>query len=251
MSKILLEVCCGGIEDVLTAAHCGADRVEFCQALPLGGLTPSFGTFLTAREHTAIPMMVMIRPRAGAFCYSEHEFEGMLKDTALFVNSGAEGIVCGCLTPEGLIDLERGRRLREAAGAATLVFHRAFDVCAQPWQALEQLISLGFDRILTSGRAATAPNGAEFLRELHARAAGRIELVAGAGIHAGNALELLASTGLRQLHLSASSLREDPSANHNPAIHFGTEDGQSGTYPATDPVKLQAIIEQVKGAIYV
>lgn len=241
--SVVVELCCGGIDDVLTAQRCGADRAELCSALSLSGLTPSMGTYLAAREKADIPIVVMIRPRSNGFCYSEDEFEVMLRDTRLFISQGAKSITFGCLTPQGLIDRERCLRMREAAKDATLVFHRAFDVIPRPFEALEQLIELGMDRVLTSGNQTTALEGAGLIAQLVQAAAGRIEITGGGGVRAENLAQLIAKTGLNQVHLSASSYYADTSTDGNKAILFDKDSSYNNRYSAADPEKLRAAIE--------
>ncbi len=246
---VLVEVCCGGIDDLLTAQRCGGDRAEFCAGLPLGGLTPSMGCFAYAREQVEIPLMVMVRPRGSGFCYSDDEFTVMLRDARMFTHQGADGIVFGCLTPQGQVDRERCLRMREAAGDAALVFHRAFDVTPQPLDALEQLIEVGVDRILTSGQQPTAPLGAGLLAKLVQAAAGRIEILGGAGVRPENLTRLVAQTGLKQVHLAAASDSIDPSTDHNQAIRFGMEPGYDNRVRVTDPQKLAAAIRAAKAIV--
>src|SRR5581483_2195923 len=152
MAEILLEICCGSAEDAIQAAHGGADRVELCSALFLGGLTPSLGSILQVKRQTAIPVMAMNRPRQAGFCYSATEFAVMEGDIDLQLEHGADGVVFGILHADGSIDVARSRSLRQRIGRAQAVFHRAFDVTPEPFRALEQLVDLGFDRVLTSGQ---------------------------------------------------------------------------------------------------
>lgn len=245
--SVLVELCCGGIDDLLTAQHCGADRAELCSALSLSGLTPSMGTFLYAREQADIPIVVMIRPRSNGFCYSDEEFAVMLRDTRLFISQGADSITFGCLTPQGLLDRERCLRMREAAKDATLVFHRAFDVVPRPLEALEQLIEMGMNRVLTSGNQTTALEGADRIAQLVQAAAGRIEITGGGGVRAENLAQLITQTGLTQVHLSASSLYVDTSTDGNKAILFDKDSSYNNRYSAADPEKLKATIAVARG----
>src|SRR5437764_13979019 len=135
MAKILLEICCGSIDDALQAQAGGADRIELCSALFLGGLTPSLGTLQYARQQLKIPIIAMVRPRGGGFCYTDAEFETMERDTGVAIGSGADGVVFGILTADGNIDRERTRRIRKIIGSKQAVFHRAFDVTPDPFAA--------------------------------------------------------------------------------------------------------------------
>ena len=220
MEKRILEICCGSSDDVFAAKEGKADRVELNSALFLGGLTPSIGTFRKVKS-LGIPVMVMVRPRDGGFCYTQREFDCMLEDVKAFAEAGAEGLVFGVLNSDGTVDMERNRALIKAAGERQKVFHRAFDVVPEWRTAMDQLVSLGFDRILTSGQAASALEGAETLREMLEYANGRIEILPGGGIRPYNVRDLLIKTGCTQVHASAGAVHKDPSCGANPRVHFG------------------------------
>ena len=181
-NNILIEICLESAESVIAAEKGGADRVELCSDLFEGGLTPTLGTFLVAKERTNIPINVMIRPRGGDFCYSEVEFEVMKKEAAFFKEHGANALVFGLLTPDGEIDEERTKELIDIARPLPVTFHRAFDVTKDPFRSLETLIKLGVDRVLTSGFEATVPEGADLLAELVNVAGDRIIVMPGCGI---------------------------------------------------------------------
>lgn len=198
------EVCANSVESCLAAQAGGADRVELCAGIPEGGTTPSYGEIVTARRLLhATRLHVIIRPRGGNFVYSDLEAERMLADIEQCRRLGVDGVVLGCLTPQGDVDEERLRPLVAAARGMSLTFHRAFDRCAHPAEALETIIGLGFNRLLTSGTAPTAPQGAALLRQLHVQARGRIALMAGSGVNEDNIAALYAATGIRQYHFSA------------------------------------------------
>lgn len=240
MRKYILEICCGSADDVFAAARGGADRVELNSALYLGGLTPSVGTFRRAME-AKIPIMAMVRPRCGGFCYTEREFESMLEDVSLFSGAGASGLVFGVLNSDGTLDARRNRMLVEAAGDREKVFHRAFDVVPDWRRAMDELIELGFDRILTSGQAPSAVEGAERLREMVDYAAGRIEILPGGGIRPHNIKELLEKTGCRQAHASAGIVCVDSSCHGAASVHFGAEGMPEDQYTVTDVKKVRAL----------
>ena len=165
----------------------GADRVELCSALFLGGLTPSLGSLVQVKQLAKIPVMAMNRPRAAGFCYSETEFAVMERDADLLFEHGADGIVFGILNDDGRIDIERTRALRKRIGSRQAVFHRAFDVTPDPFRTLEELIDLGITRVLTSGQKNGAPEGSTLIKRLIDHARGRIEILPGAGIDLNNA----------------------------------------------------------------
>jgi copper homeostasis protein len=243
MAQILLEICCGSAEDAIEAASGGADRVELCSALFLGGLTPSLGSLVQVKQLAKIPVIAMNRPRAAGFCYSATEFAVMERDADLLLEHGADGIVFGILNDDGRIDIERTRALRKRIGSRQAVFHRAFDVTPDPFRTLEELIDLGITRVLTSGQKNGAPEGATLIKRLIDHARGRIEILPGAGIDLNNVRQFVAATGCTQIHLTAFTERPDTSTQANPDIKFGSENGPSeSTFALTD----RALVRQIK-----
>ena len=201
MNKFQFEVCANSVESCLAAQKGGANRVELCAGIPEGGTTPSYGEISVAREVLdATRLHVIIRPRGGDFLYSPIEVKAMLKDIEMAKQLKADGVVFGCLTAEGEIDLTIMQELMKAAQGLSVTFHRAFDVCRDPKKALEQIIALGCNRILTSGQQPTAESGIPLLKELQEQAAGRIILLAGCGV---NIHRIASETGIREFHFSA------------------------------------------------
>lgn len=196
---MILEVCCGDIESVRAAKEGGAQRVELCRALELDGLTPS-EAMMEEAIGMGIPVQVLVRPREGDFVYDKDEVEGMSRDIRLAKRLGANGVVIGALKPDGSIDEDIIRYLVGEAEGMSVTFHRAFDVCARPEEALEQIISLGCHRLLTSGQAPTAEQGIPLLRRLVEQAAGRISIMPGAGVNVDNARRILSETGASEIH---------------------------------------------------
>lgn len=244
MRKILLEICCGSLDDALGAERGGADRLELCSALFLGGLTPSLGTIIEAKARLTIPVMVMIRPRGAGFCYTEPEFAIMQRDTAMAVEHGADGIVFGVLRQDGTIDVERCKQIRHIAGTRQAVFHRAFDVTPDPFSALDQLIDLGIARVLTSGQEDSAPEGAALIQRLIDYAGDRIEVLPGGGIKPYNLQQVVAATGCKQVHLTVFKTQTDLSTQGRPQVTFGgalypPED----RYEVTDPTLVERIVK--------
>lgn len=221
MPHILIEACCGSAEDALHAARGGADRVEMNTALYLGGLTPSIGSLRVLRETSAVPVIAMLRPREGGFCYSETAFRTMLSDGEQLLATGADGLVFGCLTPEGEIDEPRVRALVALCGSRPAVFHRAIDVVPDWRRALEALIRCGVTRVLTSGQAKSAILGAQTIAQMVRFSQGAIEILPGAGVTPDNVLELLEITGCTQVHLSRRRELRDTSTRANPSLRFG------------------------------
>lgn len=202
--SVLLEICIDSIESAVAAKQGGADRLEVCSALAVGGLTPSLGLVQQCVAETQLPVMMMIRPHEGGFYYQDKVIETMIRDIAIARSLGIEGIVLGALTKDGEIHQQHCQRLKQAAGSIKVTFHRAFDLVANPISSLDQIIELGFDRLLTSGQAATAADGTKLIRQLQERANGQITIMAGAGINPKNAKPIVAGTGVCELHASAS-----------------------------------------------
>lgn len=221
MGRVLLEICCGSLEDTLEAEAGGADRVELCSSLFFGGLTPSFGTIAEAKRRLRIPAIVMIRPRGGGFCYTEPEFAAMVADVEAAVAQGAAGVVFGVLTPDGTIDRARTRHLRDVAGDRDAVFHRAFDVTPDPFRALDELVDLGITRVLTSGQQDTVPEGLDLIKRLVDDAGDRIQVMPGGGIRPFNFDDVVTRTGCRQIHVAAFTTRRDDSTRNRPFVTFG------------------------------
>lgn len=197
------EICANSIESCLAAQEGGAQRVELCAGIPEGGTTPSYGEILTARELLSIKLHVIIRPRGGDFLYNETEIRVMERDIRLCRECGVDGVVFGCLTSDGEIDITLTERLIKASTGLSITFHRAFDQCIDPYRALEQLIELRCDRILTSGQQATAEQGLPLLKELVQRASDRIIILPGSGINENNIQHIAYESKAREFHFSA------------------------------------------------
>lgn len=240
----LLEACVGSVDDAIAAEQAGADRLELCSALELGGLTPSIGLAEHVLGAVAIPVVTMLRPRAGGFAYSEHEFACLVADAERLLAARAGGIAFGFLTTSGILHTDRIATLVRLADDQETVFHKAFDALDDQATALETLIDLGVTRVLTSGGAASADLGSGRLRSLVELAAGRIEILAGGGVNAATAPALLAETGCRQLHAGASVGRRDPSTTAGAAAAFNDLPRlHRGEYRAADPAKVRALVQ--------
>jgi copper homeostasis protein len=199
----ILEICIDGTASAQAAAEGGADRVELCANLPEGGTTPSAGMIRAARALFKGGLMVLIRPRGYDFLYSEEEMRTMVHDIQIARELGANGVVIGCLTPEGRIDLGKCERLLAAAGPLDVTFHRAFDMSQNLAQALEEIVGLGIKRILTSGGQADVMSGSTRLKELVRLAGARAAIMPGGGVTEENLAQLVCETGAREIHLSA------------------------------------------------
>ncbi|NLR74788.1 copper homeostasis protein CutC [Leeia aquatica] len=220
-----IEVCLDSVASARAAAAGGAQRVELCDNLLEGGTTPSLGMIRAVREAVELGLMVMIRPRGGDFCYSEDEFRAMCLDVEAARQAGANGVVFGILTPEGDVDVTRCRILMEQAGGLPVTFHRAFDMCRDPFAALDDLIELGVSRVLTSGQEASAFEGAPLLQQLLVRAAGRISIMPGGGVErsAPRLLPLLTGygAGISEIHVAAMGWCDSPMQYRNPRVFMG------------------------------
>ncbi|KAK8801744.1 hypothetical protein WA538_005582, partial [Blastocystis sp. DL] len=200
---MLLEVCIDRVESAVNAERGGAGRVELCDNLVDGGTTPSYGMIKIVKESISIPVNVIIRPRGGDFYYNENEMRIMLEDIEACKRIGVHGVVIGCLTKDGQVDMEKNRRLMEAARPLSVTFHRAIDMTVDPVKATEDCIELGVDRILTSGGCNTVMEGKDTIRKMVAAAKGKLQIMAGGGVTASNIRELVQYTGVKEVHGSA------------------------------------------------
>lgn len=220
--KILIEVPVETLDDAMAATRGGADRLELCAALEVGGLTPSIGVLRAIKASSPLPVVCMVRPRSGGCRYSENDFAVMLRDRDLMIENNADGIVFGFLDQDGAIDASRvGAFLDGIPAKIETVFHRAFDLVGDPAGSLEFLVASKVTRILTSGGKPSAPEGVEAIRKLVEQAEGRIELIGGGGIRLENAADIVIRTGLRQIHSSCRATAQDRSARLHPEIRFG------------------------------
>jgi copper homeostasis protein len=222
-SPILIEACVDSPQSALAAQQGGAGRVELCADLFAGGCTPSAGSVLLARRLLSIPVNVIIRPRGGDFCYSEAEFEQMRLDIEFCKQAEVSGVVIGILTPEGVVDFDRTARLIELARPLSVTFHRAFDVTRDPWEALDALISVGVDRILTSGQEPTVLEGLDLICDLVKAAGDRVIIMPGGGVSARNIRKIADATAAREIHAYAAEPKSSPMRYLNPRVYMGGE----------------------------
>ena len=229
MKKYLLEVCCGSVEDVLQAEKGGADCVELNSCLFHGGLTPSIGELITAKKLSKLPIMTMVRPRQGGFCYTNAEYQTALADAEALLANGSDGLVFGFLKADGSLDAERTKELVRMAGDRTKVFHRAIDVADDWKRMLGQLIEIGVDRVLTSGLAPDVYYGVDVIREMMDFAQGAIQILPGAGVNLKNVDKIIEFTGCDQIHVARFRQYTDPSTANNRDIFYG-----GALYPPED-----------------
>lgn len=223
----LLEICCYSMECALTAQKNGADRIELCSAPKEGGLTPSLGVLRTVRQQIDIPVNPIIRPRGGDFCYTDGEFAAMLDDIAMVRDLGFSGLVTGLLDVDGNVDMSRMEKIVRAAGTLNVTFHRAFDMCANPLNALKNLSDLGVARVLTSGQKSDAAQGLTKIMELIAQPGAPI-IMAGAGVRAAN-LSLFLDAGVQEVHSSAGVWLASPMRYRNAGLSMSS-DAQADEY---------------------
>ena len=217
----VLEVCCYSMACAREAERCGADRIELCAAPQEGGLTPSYGVLVSAREAITLPVHPIVRPRGGDFCYTEEEFAAMLNDIRMVRDLGFPGLVTGLLDEDGEVDLPRMRQVMDAAKGMAVTFHRAFDMCKNPLQAFDTLAELGVARVLTSGQQSSAEKGLQLITELKAHSGVPI-IMAGAGVRAGN-LERFLNAGVEELHSSAGKWIPSPMRYRNTGLSMSTD----------------------------
>jgi len=216
------EICLDSAESCVRAQEGGADRVELCSALMEGGLTPSFGMIKEARRLlTSTKLFVIIRPRGGDFCYSDSEFEAMKHDVSAAKEIGADGLVIGILKPDGSVDIERTNQLVRLARPLPVTFHRAFDMARDPFEALEAVISMGCERILTSGQESSSLEGADLLAELVKRAGDRIIIMPGGGVRERNIKKIRDLTGAKEFHFTAFETVESSMTYRNTRVFMG------------------------------
>ena len=217
---MILEVCVDSVESAVNAETGGADRIELCGDLIVGGVTPSLALYERIREKTTLPIHVLLRPRFGDFLYSEEELEVLTRQAKMFAKAGADNLVIGCLTPDGRLDLEAMKRIIDAADGTPINLHRAFDMCRNLNEALEDAKTLGVVSILTSGGVASAKDGAKTLDELK-KNAGDIDIMAGAGMNAQNIKFMLNTTSITSFHMSGKKALESGMQYRNPNVNMG------------------------------
>ncbi|MFD1769105.1 copper homeostasis protein CutC [Sphingobacterium suaedae] len=237
-----LEICSNSSYSALQAQLGGASRVELCQNLENGGTTPSYGQIRRTRDLLDIGMHVLIRPRGGDFVYDADHFEEMKMDVQFCREAGCDGVVIGILNTDGSVDKARNAELVALARPMTVVFHRAFDRCNDPSAALEDIISLGFDRVLTSGLRNTAEEGAPLLKELIEQANGRIEVMPGSGVNEDNVLNILRVTGARSIHSSAKITMPSSMTYTSDAL-----DGMNEAIMETSKEKVRGLVALIGG----
>lgn len=236
-----VEVCANSYQSCLAARQGGADRVELCASMSEGGTTPSYGTICKARDIEGLRLHVLIRPRGSDFHYTPEEIDIMMKDIRMCQSLGVDGVVFGALRTDGQVDKETMKRLMDASKGMSVTFHRAFDHCRNPFQALDDIVELGCHRILTSGQQPSAIKGTNLLRQLVEAAAGRIQIMPGCGLNAGNIAQIAQATGAREFHFSARHQVESQMEFRNQGVCMGAV--------CNEFVREETDCQQVKAAI--
>ncbi len=208
MPRYVLECCVDSVESAIAAAEGGADRMELCAALIIGGISPSLALFEQVKENCNLPVRVLLRPRFGDFLYSDYEFQIIKREVEMFRKAGAEGIVIGCLKADGSLDIEQMKELMETAGDMKVTLHRAFDVCVDPMEAYKQARELGIDTILTSGQESSGLEGLPLLKKLCEvqMETGGPQIMAGARMTPDSIKKFLKETDITAFHLSAKKI---------------------------------------------
>jgi len=241
-----LEICVDSIESALNAQSAGAARVEYCDNLIEGGTTPSYGSIIAARNNLNIGLHVIIRPRGGDFLYSGTDYDIMRRDIEMCGECGVDGIVTGILLPGGSIDVDRTARLFEYAYPMSVTFHRAFDLCNDPVQGLEDVIDTGAARLLTSGLKHCARDGIEMIRKLVIQAANRIIIMPGGGIDETNVSMIVTATKVNEIHLTARSIVESDMIFRRQGINMGMKGIPEFSRKVADLEKIKKIAALLK-----
>lgn len=246
-SQFKLEICANSVESALMAQEGGAHRIELCDNIYEGGTTPSYGEILLARENLKIGLNIIIRPRGGDFHYSDIEFEIMKKDIEYAKKVGVDGIVIGLLNMDGNIDVKRTSELVKHAKPMSVTFHRAFDVCNDPFQGLEDIIDCGCDRILSSGQKNKAFDGIDLIQKLVEKANNRIIIMPGSGINEGNITEIYQKTGAQEFHASLREPTKSKMTFRNKSINMSSiPDINEFEILVTDPIRVKETIKVLK-----
>jgi len=249
MKKFLLEICVDSFESARRASEAGADRLELCGDLLVGGVSPSPFLIEQVVSRIGTPVNVLLRPRFGDFCFTGEEKEILLREVAFCAESGVNGVVIGALTPDGDLDVPFLSQCMAAAGDLEVTLHRCFDVCRDGFAAIETACDLGIQTILTSGQRATAPEGAENLKAFRAFAADRIHLMAGSGVSAANIPALYRETGIRHFHLSGKKSEPGPMAFRREGVPMGLPMASEFDRQYASPAAVRAAREAIDALI--
>lgn len=243
----ILEVCADSVQSAIAAQKGGAGRIELCADLVVGGTSPSPALFKQVRKYTDLKIRTLLRPRFGDFCYDEYEFQSIKEEVEMFRELGADGVVIGILRPDGSLNMEEMEELVKAAGGMGVTLHRAFDVCRDPYEALEQCVSMGIDTILTSGQKSSAWEGRELLADLLKKSAGRIDILAGAGISPEVIEKLAPCTGIRSFHMSGKVVKDSRMEFRREGVPMGIPGFSEFAIWQTDEENVRRVVKVLEG----
>lgn len=250
MNKIV-EICCGSYYDCLQAYKGKADRVELNSALYMGGLTPSIANLVLTKSNTDLKVICMARPRGAGFCYEKEYYEILVLDVKTMLKHGADGIAFGCLDDDGNINVSQTKEIIDTIKSygkeKEVVFHRAFDCVSNPFEAIETLINLGVDRVLTSGLESKAEQGIKLLKDLQKKYGHKIQILAGSGINAKNVKEIMAYTEITQIHSSCKAWAKDKTTTKNHVSYAYSNDDFS--YDTVDSLLVEELVKAVREEI--
>lgn len=247
MKTIIAEICCGSYYDGLQAAAGGAGRIELNNALHLGGLTPSLAELTMLKRDTNLNIVAMIRPRGAGFCYHKQDFDTMYADCKILLEHGADGIAFGCLNEDRTVHTEQTKRLLDLIKSyqGEAVFHRAFDCVPDPDRAMETLIEIKLDRVLTSGQKEKAVDGTVLIARLERDYGQSIEILAGGGVNHTNAGDLIRQTGIRQIHSSCKAWLPDPTTSGN-GVSYAYDRGGTDHYEVVSAELVEKLIYSIQ-----
>ena len=246
MEKII-EVCCGSYDDALASYRGGAKRIELNSALYLGGLTPTLASLILSKKNTDLKVITMVRPRAAGFCYTNEEYETMKLDATLMLENGADGIAFGCLTKDGEIDVDQTKEIIDIIKSfnGEVVFHRAFDCVSDADKAMNILIELGVDRVLTSGLMPKAMDSIDMIKHLQQEYGDKIEILAGSGMNAINVKEMMDRTGISQVHSSCKGWRNDSTTSGKFVNYCFASEPHQNDYDVVDEELVRKIVDSI------
>lgn len=244
----IVEVCAGSYQDCIAAYKSKAQRVELNSALSVGGLTPSLASLKRVKKETDLQVICMVRPRAAGFCYEKEDVEIMFEDAKILLENGADGIAFGFLNVDGTIEKEQTKRMVEMIRTyhAQTIFHRAFDVTPDPFQAIETLIDCGVDRILTSGQQSKAIYGIELLKTLQQKYGKQIQILPGSGVNAENAKHIMDYTGVYQVHSSCKNYKIDKTTKKNGVSFSYLDTDHVRDYDVVDELLVKKLVESIQ-----
>ncbi len=249
MKHSVLEVCADCVQSAVNADNAGADRIELCSNLVIGGVTPGKALFKLVKKYTQVKVRVLLRPRYGDYCYNAYEFEQLKEEVQMYHELGADGVVMGILRPDGRLDEERMSELIKIAGNMDTALHRAFDSCIDPMETMEQAVSLEMKTILTGGQCGNAWNGRELLKELYEKSAGRIQILAAGGINAEEIKRLISFTGITSYHMSGKIAVDSIMTYRKEGISMGLPERDEYALWQTSEEKVTQAVQVLKNIL--